>query len=248
MQYQPFPPQQPYVPAGPPAWLRSPVGLSRAVMVLLGVAAVVDLYSLWAGIVMRDVTSDLISGTFGADVEQEAERADSLYAASGFLQVAALIATAVVFIVWFHRVRVNAEVFAPNEHQKKRGWAVWGWLVPIVNLWFPRRIALDIWNASDTRTNHDSPGILNAWWSLWVADLLVGRWASRTYMRAEEPEEIKSAVANMMIADVLDIVAAILAIVFVHRLTRMQDLKARSGPPQFQPPQFQAPQGPHVAP
>ncbi|MCF3122161.1 DUF4328 domain-containing protein [Streptomyces arenae] len=237
MQYQPFPPQQPHVPTGPPAWLRSPVGLSRAVMVLLGVMIAVDLYSLWAGTVMRGVTSDLISGNYGADVERDAERADSLYAASGVLQVVALIATAVVFIVWFHRVRVNAEVFAPDEHRMRRGWAVWGWLVPIVNLWFPRRIALDVWHASEARrpVTDDSPGLLNAWWSLWVADLLVGRWASRTYLRAEDPEEITSAVANMMIADVLDIVAAVLAVVFVHRLTRMQDLRARSGPSPLPP-------------
>ncbi|MVO85355.1 DUF4328 domain-containing protein [Streptomyces sp. p1417] len=34
----------------------------------------------------------------------------------------ALVANGVVFLVWFHRVRVNAEVFEPCVHRKGRGW------------------------------------------------------------------------------------------------------------------------------
>ncbi|MFC9283409.1 DUF4328 domain-containing protein [Streptomyces collinus] len=44
--------------------------------------------------------------------------------------------------------RANAEVFAPSKHTKSRGWAAWGWFCPVVNLWFPRRITLDIRDAS----------------------------------------------------------------------------------------------------
>ncbi|MFG2227460.1 DUF4328 domain-containing protein [Streptomyces sp. NPDC048644] len=61
----------------------------------------------------------------------------ALFAASGKVQLAVTVATAVVFIVWFHRARVNAGVFAPNCHAMKHGWAIWGWVVPVVNLWSP---------------------------------------------------------------------------------------------------------------
>ncbi|MEU6989793.1 DUF4328 domain-containing protein [Streptomyces sp. NPDC046465] len=241
MLSQELPPHH-LVPAGPPAWLRSPVGLSRAVMALLGVVIAADLYSLWVGTVMREVMADLLAGSYGAGVQQDAERADSLYAASGFLQTGALIATCVGFLVWFHRVRVNAEVFAPHQHRKARGWTVGAWFVPVVNLWFPRRIALDIWDASirdasirDASGDPASAGstshrLLNTWWTLWVANLLAGRWSTQSYWRAEEPDEIKAAVGNLMFSDVLDIASAVLALVFVHRLTRLQDHKARSGP------------------
>ncbi|MFI0902108.1 DUF4328 domain-containing protein [Streptomyces sioyaensis] len=53
--------------------------------------------------------------------------------------------------VWFHRARVNAEVFAPEYHEKARGCAIWGWSVPVVNLWFPRRVAIDILAAAPRR-------------------------------------------------------------------------------------------------
>ncbi|MFD4634296.1 DUF4328 domain-containing protein [Streptomyces sp. NPDC058284] len=246
MNHPHHPPQQ-YAPAARPAWLRSPVGLSRAVMALLGVVIAADLYSLWAGTVMRNVMADLLAGEFGAGVARDAEHADTLYAVSGFLQTGALIATCAVFLVWFHRVRVNAEVFEPHIHRKTRGWTVGSWFVPVLNFWFPRRIAVDIWDASgdrsvalDRTTLDPSAGgaphrLVNAWWTLWVANLLAGRWSTQSYWRAEEPDEIKAAVGNLMFSDALDIAAAVLAILFVHRLTGMQDRKARSGPPRPQP-------------
>ncbi|MBM7173092.1 DUF4328 domain-containing protein [Streptomyces sp. G44] len=228
---------------GRPAWLRSPVGLGRATAVLLALVIAADMYSLWAGTVMQDVLNDLAAGRYGADIQREADDADTLYASTGLAQTAALLAACVVFLVWFHRVRVNAEVFDPHGHRKKRGWTVWGWFVPVVCFWFPRRIAADIWDASGTRTAtpdgmmpadpsaEDAPHrLVNVWWALWVANLFAGRWATQSYWKAEETDELKAAVANMMFADALDIAAAVLAIVFVLRLTRRQDTKARTGP------------------
>lgn len=63
-----------------------------------------------------------------------------------------------------------------------------------------------------------------------MASLVVGRWASTAYWGAEEADEIDAAVSRLMLADVLHIAAAVMAILFVRRLTRMQDAKARSGP------------------
>ncbi|MEU5956982.1 DUF4328 domain-containing protein [Streptomyces sp. NPDC047525] len=233
---------------GHPAQLRSPVGLARATIALLGVVIAADLYSLWAGTVVQDVMDDLLGSGYTVgyrpDLVREAERADTLYSVSGYLQTAALVATCVVFLCWFHRVRVNAEVFEPYIHSKTRGWTVGSWFVPVVNLWFPRRIALDIWDASGDRsvaldrtmTLGDSSArathpLINGWWTLWVASLLVGRWASSGYWAAEEPDEVDAAVSGLMLADVVDIAAAVMAILFVRRLTRMQDAKAKADPP-----------------
>ncbi|MFC8130066.1 DUF4328 domain-containing protein [Streptomyces sp. NPDC057302] len=241
-------PRPGYASVARPAWLRSPVGLARASIALLGVVIAADLYSLWAGTVVQDVMDDLIESRFTAgygatELVRDAERADTMYAVSGWLQTAALVATCVVFLCWFHRVRVNAEVFEPHIHSKTRGWTVGGWFVPVVNLWFPRRIALDIWDASGDRsvaldrtmtlgdpTTRATHPLINGWWTLWVASLLVGRWAASGYWAAEEADEIDAAISRMMFADVLHIAAAVMAILFVRRLTRMQEAKAKAGP------------------
>ncbi|MFI1201715.1 DUF4328 domain-containing protein [Streptomyces sp. NPDC020883] len=208
--------------------LRSPVGLSKAVMILLGLVVVADLFSLWQGNHSYQLIGRLI-GDVDSVTPREIDQADTLYRTAGILQVAVTVATAVVFIAWFHRVRVNAEVFAPEHHEKKRGWAIWGWIVPVVNLWFPRRIATDIWNASAGERSR-STALLNCWWALWVLNLLFGRVASQRYTRATGPEEIKGAYAGLMASDLFNIAAAVLAVLFVLRLTRMQHEKALRGP------------------
>ncbi|MGX4690247.1 DUF4328 domain-containing protein [Streptomyces sp. JNUCC 63] len=218
-------------PAGAPAaWLRSPVGLGRAAAVLLGLVIATDLFAIWADAVMYGVAGDLMNGPVGGDVTRRADDADRLYAVAGVVQTAALLASCVVFLCWFHRVRVNAEVFDPFGHSKKRGWAIGAWFTPVVSLWFPRRITLDIWDASSLRDRPGSHGLVNAWWTLWIIDLVVGRAAFTTYSRAETAEELRKAAGQMLFSDALDAVAAVLAILVVLRLTRMQHEKALRGP------------------
>ncbi|GGN90538.1 hypothetical protein GCM10011579_086490 [Streptomyces albiflavescens] len=212
-----------------PAWLRSPVGLGKAAAVLLGVVVATDLFAVWADITMYDVTGSLADGEVGDAVQRRADHADSLYSAAGIAQSTALLATIVVYLIWFHRVRINAEVFNPFGHSKGRGWTGWGWFVPVVNLWFPRRIMLDIWDASSPlgRARH---GLVDAWWTLWVIALLANRAGFMAYRKAETAGEIQHATGQVMLADVIHIAAAVLAILVVLRLTRMQNEKAHQGP------------------
>jgi hypothetical protein len=230
---RPVPPQSgPSQSASPhgPALLRSPVGLGQATALLLGFVIVADLFGIWADITMYDVTGALASGEVGAAVQRRADHADSLYSAAGYVQSATLVATIVVYLIWFMRVRVNAEVFNPFGHSKSRGWTGWGWFVPVVNLWFPRRIMLDIWDASGPGGGRDRHGLVNAWWTLWIIGLAAGRAGLTEYRNADTAQEIQNAVGQVMFADVLDIAAAVLAILVVLRLTRMQNETAHQGP------------------
>ncbi|WP_258314704.1 DUF4328 domain-containing protein [Streptomyces sp. Act143] len=211
----------------PPAWLQSPVGLGRAAVAGLGVVIATDLFAMAAGVFLYDVTDDLANGAL---LDGRAELADRLYSTAGIVQTVALLTTAVLFLCWFHRVRVNAEVFDPYGHGKKRGWAVWGWLVPVVNLWYPRRIALDIWNASSPWSAPRPHGLVNTWWTFWIVSLLSGRAASTAYRKAESADEIRDAVGQLMFSDAVDVVAAALAVAVVLRLNRMQYAKALAGP------------------
>ncbi|WP_443081294.1 DUF4328 domain-containing protein [Streptomyces sp. PmtA] len=108
---------------------------------------------------------------------------------------------------------------------------MWGWIVPVVSLWFPRRITLDIWTASELRRDvPDVPRtpvtIVNVWWTVWICDVTLSNVASRYFVRADEADAIKQAVGLLMVADVLDIGAAVMAILVVRRLTRMQQRRA----------------------
>ncbi|MDT0466144.1 DUF4328 domain-containing protein [Streptomyces gibsoniae] len=222
-------PTAPPVAAVPGAFLRSPVGLGRATAVLLGLVVVADLFAIGADVVMYDVSGDLVDGAVGDAVSRRADRADALYSAAGIAQTAAMLACMVVFLCWFYRVRVNAEVFEPYGHQKRRGWAIGGWFTPVVNLWFPRRITLDIWDASGPSGARRSHGLVNAWWAMWIVSILAERSGFSAYRRADTAQELYSAVPQVIFADVTDMAAALLAILVVLRLTRMQHEKALQG-------------------
>ncbi|MFD5626191.1 MULTISPECIES: DUF4328 domain-containing protein [unclassified Streptomyces] len=212
-----------------PAWLRSPVGLGTAVALLIGLVIATDLFAVWADLRMRDVAASIADGDYSDSLQREAEDADSVYLAAGYAQTVSFLAAIVVYLVWFQRTRVNAEVFNPFGHSKKRAWTVWSWFVPVVSLWFPRRIMLDIWDASRPLTARGSHGLVNAWWTLWILALITDRFAFSRYSRAETPDEILAATDQVLLADVADIAVGVLAILVVLRLTRMQNEKAHQG-------------------
>ncbi|MGN5635461.1 DUF4328 domain-containing protein [Streptomyces sp. AC154] len=222
----------------PQQGLRSPEGLAKAVVVLLVVAAVADLLAVAADLNIRSLLDNGLDGDsyggFLAIDQAEAERADTLYGAAGVLQGLATVATAVGFLLWFWRVRANAEIFDASAQPMRPGWAIGGWFVPVAGLWLPRRIAGGIWTAS-AQTNTDgtwrqvSHAPVNLWWGAWVAAMVFGRIATQRYDRAEQPHDIVHAVSMVMVSDLLDIVAAVFAILFVRKLTRMQGERAVIG-------------------
>ncbi|WP_419997998.1 DUF4328 domain-containing protein [Streptomyces boninensis] len=224
-----------------PRWMFRPVGgLATAVMVLLGVCIATDLLSVFAGFRIRSLMDDLLTAS-----DSEIDAADALYAATGVLQLLAMLATAVVFLIWFHRTRENAELFDAGQLRHSAGWSIGAWFIPIANLWIPKKIANDIWRASKPPATHGmrepgGVGLVTGWWAVWVTSLVFDRGASASYRTADTPEALKSAVAGLVLSDVVSITAAVLAILYVRKLSKMQELKhaftAPPAPPAYQPP------------
>lgn len=222
----------------PAAQLQSPVGLGRAVMILLGVVALTDAAAIVADLNMRSLFTAVGSVPFAPYTVEEAERADQLVLVTSAVQVIAFVATAVVFIIWFHRVRKNADILAPDLHTRGAGWAIGAWFIPFAFLWIPRGIAAQVWTASRSRPHaddRDEPRTpVNLWWAGFVVAWLVVRVADRRYAAAETPDELVSATELLVVAEALDIIAAVLAIHFVRKLTGMQHARAteraRPGP------------------
>ncbi|MEU8621700.1 DUF4328 domain-containing protein [Streptomyces sp. NPDC048623] len=202
--------------------LRNPKGLSYAVVALLAVNIVFDV--LLGLLEVGTLTADdpLLSG-------------NSLLGAPGVSVVVSLsllvfTATVVVFIVWFHRLRQNAQVWAGDLQSRGSGWAIGGWFVPIGNLWIPRNIAAEIWRASRMAPYAaDGPGelaLLNGWWAAFAVSMLMHWSTSQMFLRAETVDALLSATWWSLATYVVKAVAAVLAILFVRRLTSMQHLKA----------------------
>ncbi|WP_320778619.1 DUF4328 domain-containing protein [Streptomyces sp. CRN 30] len=73
-------------------------------------------------------------------------------------------------------------------------------------------------------------GLVNAWWTLWLVSTAFSRISHPAYDEAATAPEIRRALGQVVFADSHDLVAAVVAAVFVLTLTRMQDAKARGVP------------------
>ncbi|MBO1334850.1 DUF4328 domain-containing protein [Streptomyces sp. VRA16 Mangrove soil] len=232
---QPLPPplpSAPYDPYAPWVRLKSPNGLAWMVVALLAVTVALDLAAVAVGIAEYRILGDLTDGAFSG--YGDLARWDDLYTLAGRGQLVLLVLTAIAFIVWFVRVRDNAQVMNPLGQSKARGWAIGGFFVPIVSFWFPRVIAHDTWRTSADElelAGKNRSGLIDLWWWLWVADQLVGRFAGSQYSSAEDFEDMGSATGTMVFSDALDLAAAVAAICFVRSLTRLQNQKVLATTP-----------------
>ncbi len=79
-----------------------------------------------------------------------------------------ILCLSILFVVWFRRARINAD-YHDYPQRRARGWAFWGWIVPIVSLWFPFQIMGDIWRAGLPVSRWRRTAWLPAlWWTCWL--------------------------------------------------------------------------------
>ncbi|MEV6857779.1 DUF4328 domain-containing protein [Streptomyces microflavus] len=212
-------------------WPRSPIGLSWAVTALLGAVIATDLAAIGTGLHLRNMWQGVADAADTAAPGSRLRWADQLHDVTTDVQASVFLVTGVLFILWFHRTRRNAEVFDPSVQRMGPGWAVGGWFVPVANFWFPYRVADGIWTGSAPVSPEGgrvavSRALLNFWWGLWVASVLADQITDRRTGSLAGPDGLGLVAA----ADALEIVAAVVALLFVRALTRMQVERAAQPP------------------
>ncbi|MGV9626200.1 DUF4328 domain-containing protein [Streptomyces sp. NPDC003487] len=222
--HQPYP----LLPDGAHPFPRGPLTVALAG---LGVAALGDLFSLFAGVRLRSA----IDGDDGFLYAAQRELADAadLYDTAGQVQFGAYLLCAVAFVVWFFRMRRATEPLGPDRFRHGSGWAIAAWLIPLGNLWLPYQVASDMWSAA-TQLPEDGPyrartWPVTLWWTLFAVSTVFGRVSDARYRSAEGLGEIKGAITQYMIADLLNLAAAAAAVYFALQLTSMQRRKAAEG-------------------
>ncbi|WP_431043928.1 DUF4328 domain-containing protein [Streptomyces sp. P1-3] len=237
-------------------------GLATTLTVLFGVVIFTLILVLVARGGQYSVLGDILDHK--AVTQDEADDADGFYAAMYVLNGMVTLPIIIVWVIWFHRLRRNAEVFAPGQHRMSTGWAAGSWFTPVVNLWFPKQIANDIWRASSPQGPQGvRRGLLTAWWATFMTAAGVGFVGNVMYTVADNKmqdyeddaergkfpspsdvegvvEDARNGVAISILGLVIVIAAAILAIMVVRQITAMQEQRAAL-PPQGGPAPYGAP-------
>ncbi len=214
--------------------LRAPVGLVIALTALFTLVIGITAYAVYADWNTRSLMQRLLTDP-AAVSDADLVSGERLTGLVGTIQGNALIVTGIVFIIWFHRVRTNAEVFAPGADKLAHGWAIGAWFIPFANLWLPYRIAVTTWGSS-TPSGADGGyrrfplTLVNLWWGTFVLSRILGWYGGMSYSRAESPGAVRDAATTMLVGDVIDIAGAVLAVLFIRKLTAMQHARAAQGP------------------
>ncbi|MEU1074701.1 MULTISPECIES: DUF4328 domain-containing protein [unclassified Streptomyces] len=209
-------------------------GLAMAVTLLLALAAVAAAYGLVADIgAFRHSGRPLVHDGYDAKAFALLDADRDRHSTAGSLQLWAMTVTAGVFIAWFHRVRTNADALEPQTCSTGPGWAIGAWFVPLVNLVMPWFIAREVIYASDRSARGDaarhddaprkpSLTLLNAWWAAWVVSKVLLVIGSRLPAAGDEMASVHRTSGVWIGVDALNLVAALLAVLLVQRLTRLQ--------------------------
>jgi hypothetical protein len=240
--------QQASRPPQPPLdrWFTSERAMGLGASILIGVVTVTSWATAWSDWHSYDVVRTY------RDDQDKLDQADLIAGSFGIVAALALFAAAAVFIVWLWRVRWNAEMFCRGEHRFTRGWVLGSWIVPVVNLWYPKWVVDDIVAASDPRTPPRTvnlrtiPGtpLVWAWWITWVVGLVLDNVAQRSALDGvPQVGELRTNAALSSISAVSLTAAAVLAVLLIQRVNDLQTQRpwtpwwaADQAQPPFKPP------------
>jgi hypothetical protein len=209
----------------PRAQTKPVAGLGIATQVMLAIQLLATVALLFPVLHQRDLIDRLKSDPTSVGLA-EATRADDRVVAVSAIVSLLYFATGVVWIIWFHRARKNVEAWLPVFQRRSPGWAIGGWVCPIVNLWFPFMIAKDILDDTERRTENSrrSRPMLLIWWLGYLA-LFVLELVQRRASGGDTLDDITSYSNTTMVLIVTQVVAAVFAIVVVRQITAAQETR-----------------------
>lgn len=195
-------------------------------------AGVVDGLALLAGVAQLVVLTWIGAGQEPSEAVIEAN--DSVYQVVGLLQFALLLVGAVAFIHWLRLVYANLTALGHPDLRFHRGWAIFGWFVPIISFFRPKQIVNDVWRGSDPIGSSGGeetwrepvPALFGLWWAGWLIANIGSNAAGRYYLIAEEVGELQAATVAYLAFDAISALTAVLAWLVVRRTTRRQEERA----------------------
>lgn len=153
----------------------------------------------------------------------------------GLVQTAMYLTSAIIFIRWFRRAYGNLHRLGISNIKYSETMAVWSWIIPIIVFFRPVQIMNEIWNKTQEKINeYDSTytakngGLLiGLWWALFIISNFVGRYVMRTTLKAETIEQFIEGTQATIMSDLLQIPEALLVIIIVIQLSKMESKLAR---------------------
>jgi len=188
---------------------------------LLQLGVVVAAVGLWSSWQQLQLIQDLARGANIPDAVVEAS--DARQQLIGFVQLGLGLVSAVVFLMWTSAITKRLTQLGVMNMRYAPRWSVWGFIIPVVNLFRPYQVMSELWKASEVVPGPDDPWakkptplIVGVWFAILILDTIVGRLASsRTFDTIEQVTQIAWLT---VLFDALGVVTALLALRLVAEI------------------------------
>lgn len=149
----------------------------------------------------------------------------------GKLTFAIALIAIICLLIWVYRAYKNLPALTDEHTQWSPGWAVGGWVVPILNLWRPFQVIKEIWekSANDTKRTDMGSVITGIWWGGYLVLHFYSKFADKVVDKASQKDlfAVSEAIHHVGYAALLSAGIYIFTMFLVYRMTTMQDEKAR---------------------
>lgn len=205
-------------------WMKTfkPAGALK--IILLGLFCAYCLLML-ASILTTIGQNSLIQGlTSGTTSQTQLEASDVRTGMLALIQLGLFIGLALFWCLWKYRMHKNLDALGSHNTNFSHGWAVGWYFVPFLNLARPYQVMQEIWFESG---GLPSP-IVGGWWAMLIVDNVITRVSTSMATAAQRGQDISAYITagNAQIAAHLaSLVAAVLAMLVVHKVSQMQQEK-----------------------
>lgn len=150
---------------------------------------------------------------------------------------AALVVSVLLLVAWLDNMRGLADEVWPEGQRRSRAWLIFGWVLPLGNLFIPKMFVNDLWAAGRPWQQRErGHWLLTLWWlSVLVAFGSSGGMLNHVRQAARAGQEA-DAMRQLMFVDGMLIAVALLTIAVVRRLSGMLERAVLHVQPAVVPP------------
>jgi hypothetical protein len=206
---------------GASATFRPSNGLARWVAVLSVLYTVVT----WLTVIVTPADSPSLEEAVQGSGSEELTIGAAEVIALGAVPI--LLGAWILTSIWLVRARSNAVLLNPQSQRRSEGWVWFGWVLPIIYLWFPKQILDDTARVTIPASGDTRPIDTNLYWSLWVTSILLGAFGSMLSILGTDETLVRS----LGYAEAAVLTITLLPwIRLVNRISAAQDQLAAKGP------------------
>lgn len=199
---------------------------SKHVLIAFAVLAGIDALSIGLSFYQNSV---LKAYELGGYSDEYITNLDYVTMFLGILQFMCIVTIIILFIMWFRRAYGNLIRLEVNMDYTENG-AVWGYFIPFVNWVRPIKTMREIYVKTQRAIKqYDSALVLDKnttfiaiWWIIYIANGVVGNFASKAMNRATTIDEFVDANNIYIVSDLIDILSIALAVVVVQKISKLE--------------------------